>query len=145
MSNKFTRLLKKSLAKMRSAITRIDDELTELRKESGIQDQIDYIQLLERRDRLLNRARRIELQLKSLTLATGREVQEVKAGAKVKLKHAGKVTEVMIVDKVESLLTNCISVHSPLGRALLGKRPGDRLHISTPLGQKEYQVVNIVS
>ena len=36
-----------------------------------------------------------------------------------------------------------ISVHSPLARALLGKREGDEFYIILPIGKKEYEVLTI--
>jgi transcription elongation factor GreA len=37
-----------------------------------------------------------------------------------------------------------ISVVSPLGKALLGKKPGDELIIETPGGKRAYELVDIL-
>jgi transcription elongation factor GreA len=38
-----------------------------------------------------------------------------------------------------------ISTTSPIGRALLGKKVGDEVKVTTPAGQKEYEVVRLVT
>ena len=36
-----------------------------------------------------------------------------------------------------------LSVASPVGRALLGSRPGDVVQVQTPRGRVEYRVVSV--
>jgi transcription elongation factor GreA len=36
-----------------------------------------------------------------------------------------------------------LSVHSPLGRALIGKQVGDSVEVSTPGGSKSYEIVGV--
>jgi transcription elongation factor GreA len=36
-----------------------------------------------------------------------------------------------------------VSVTSPIGRALIGKRPGDSVEVNTPGGGKSYQIVKV--
>ncbi len=38
-----------------------------------------------------------------------------------------------------------ISTTSPIGRALLGKKVGDEVHVTTPAGLKEYEVVRLTT
>lgn len=38
-----------------------------------------------------------------------------------------------------------ISTTSPIGRALLGKKVGDEVKVTTPAGVKEYEIVNLVT
>ena len=37
-----------------------------------------------------------------------------------------------------------ISVSSPLGRAILGKKPGDEMTLQVPGGKREYELVEIL-
>jgi len=37
-----------------------------------------------------------------------------------------------------------ISVLSPLGKAIIGKKPGDEIILQTPGGQREYELVEII-
>jgi transcription elongation factor GreA len=50
----------------------------------------------------------------------------------------------MLVGQHESDLKNGrISVHSPVGKALIGHKVGDRVTVSTPAREIEYQIVEI--
>ncbi len=53
--------------------------------------------------------------------------------------------EYMIVGQEESdIRMGKISVSSPLGRALLGKKPGDEIMIQAPGGKRSYEIVEIL-
>ena len=36
-----------------------------------------------------------------------------------------------------------VSITSPTGRALIGKKPGDSVEVSTPGGGKSYEILNV--
>jgi transcription elongation factor GreA len=38
-----------------------------------------------------------------------------------------------------------ISVSSPLGRAIIGKRPGDAIVVQAPGGKREYEIIEILA
>ncbi|MFN3533930.1 MAG: transcription elongation factor GreA [Desulfatiglandales bacterium] len=38
----------------------------------------------------------------------------------------------------------CISVYSPLGQALIGKKVGDEIKVPTPSGLKEFEILDII-
>ena len=63
------------------------------------------------------------------------EIKDVKTGRKVKYKLVSE-TEANLKEKK-------ISVTSPIGKGLLGKKVGDIAKISTPAGSKEFEVLNI--
>lgn len=53
--------------------------------------------------------------------------------------------EYMIVGQEESdIRMGKISVSSPLGRALLGKKPGDEVVLQAPGGKRNYEIVEIL-
>ncbi|MBI9092177.1 MAG: transcription elongation factor GreA [Desulfobacterium sp.] len=53
--------------------------------------------------------------------------------------------EYMIVGQEESdIRMGKISVSSPLGQALLGKKPGDEIMIQAPGGKRSYEIVEIL-
>lgn len=39
---------------------------------------------------------------------------------------------------------NTVSHHSPLGKALMNKKPGDSVHVFAPSGVKEFRIVSVV-
>ncbi|MDE3015426.1 MAG: transcription elongation factor GreA [Pseudomonadota bacterium] len=70
----------------------------------------------------------------------------VKFGATVKLadEESGDETSYQIVGEYEAdLKAKKISITAPLARALIGKKKGDSIEVSTPGGQKSYEVLSI--
>ena len=72
--------------------------------------------------------------------------EKVAFGATVTIKdlHAEKEHRYTIVGQDEGDMKNGrISVQSPVGRALIGKRVGDTVEVKTPAKVAEYEVLNI--
>ncbi len=68
----------------------------------------------------------------------------VQVGSKVTVRKDGNVSEYMIVGSNESKPEEGkISNESPIGRALLGKKVGDSIAVTTPAGQAAYQITKI--
>jgi transcription elongation factor GreA len=68
-------------------------------------------------------------------------------GTKVLLENidTGEEVEYQLVGPDESDIGNGrISVSSPLGRAILGKKPGDELTLEVPGGKRVYELVDIL-
>jgi len=58
---------------------------------------------------------------------------------------SGEEVEYMIVGQEESdIKKGKISVSSPLGTALLGKKPGDEVVIQAPGGKRNYEIIEIL-
>ena len=56
----------------------------------------------------------------------------------------GKELSFDVVGAIEADPTNNkISHESPLGKALMGKKVGDEVSITTPKGEKKYQVISV--
>lgn len=68
-------------------------------------------------------------------------------GSRIQLDNldTGETTEYQLVGPDESNIeAGRISVSSPLGRALIGKKPGDEVVIQAPGGKREYELVEII-
>jgi len=69
----------------------------------------------------------------------------VQVGATMKVRVAGRETEFSIVGSQEAdPKQGKISNESPLGRALLGRMPGDTVDVRTPSGMMQYEIIKIV-
>jgi len=72
------------------------------------------------------------------------KVDLVRVGSKVKVKTDGTETEYEIVGVAEAdPLTGKISNESPLGRAFLGRKIGDKVQIQIPKGTVVYTILEI--
>lgn len=68
----------------------------------------------------------------------------VKVGSKVTLKHGKKTLEYQVVTAWEANpVENKISSDSPLGKALLGKKPGETFEVEVPAGVQKYELVKV--
>ena len=68
----------------------------------------------------------------------------VSVGDTVEVENSGKSQTFTIVGSNEAdPLNNKISNESPLGRAFLGRIPGEKIKVNTPSGQFEYKIVRI--
>jgi transcription elongation factor GreA len=66
--------------------------------------------------------------------------------SRVKLKDlkSGENCEYLLVSPEESDFdANKISVTSPIGKALLGKKPGDTVEVTVPVGKLRYEILDI--
>jgi len=71
----------------------------------------------------------------------------VRFASKVVLENldSGEEVEYMLVGQEESDIENGrISVSSPLGQALIGKKPGDEVVLQAPGGKRSYELVEIL-
>jgi transcription elongation factor GreA len=67
-------------------------------------------------------------------------------GSRVRLENleTGQDVEYQLVGPDESDVNNGrISIASPLGKAILGRKPGDELVINVPGGKRAYELVEI--
>jgi len=68
----------------------------------------------------------------------------VSIGAKVRVSVNGKEKDFTIVGSTEaSPLQGLISNESPIGKMLIGKRPGDEVEVAAPSGPMKYRVISI--
>jgi len=85
-----------------------------------------------------------ELITKAKLIKTKKTKDEVKLGCKVTVKVNGKKQTFELVGEWEAdPLEQKISHTSPLGKALLGKKKGDKVKIEAPAGKVTYRVQKI--
>ncbi len=59
------------------------------------------------------------------------------------LKKSAKVEYKLVTTEEADAEKGLISTTSPIGRALMGKRPGDEVTVQTPAGVKEFEVLKL--
>ena len=68
----------------------------------------------------------------------------IAVGSSVKISVGGKEMTFSLVGSEESDPANGkISIDSPIGRALLGHKAGEKVKVSTPAGETEYSIVEV--
>ncbi len=70
-------------------------------------------------------------------------MHKVKTGSMVKFGYNGKIFERLYVPLDGHDVRRVVSPESPVGQAMLGKVPGDKLSVNTPGGPAEIEVLEV--
>jgi len=123
-------------------------EIEEARGHGDLSENAEYHAAKERQSHIDARIRDLEHKLAEAQIidTSNLSTEKVVFGATVTVKDTQTETEqrYTLVGPDEGDLKNGkISVQSPVGRALIGKRVGDTVEVKTPVKVVEYEVRNI--
>jgi len=141
--------LKKELERLENEeMKKISLRLKAAKEQGDLSENAAYAQAREDEGMLLRRISELKKILKTSKVISESDLKtkasEVQFGSKVKVKIEGKIKEFKIVGKEESNpKEGLISNESPLGKALLGKKPQEKVEIETPTGKKTYLILEI--
>lgn len=121
--------------------------IEEARANGDLSENADYDAAKERQAWIEARIQDIQHQLAGAEVIDTSKLQSetVIFGAFVKVRANGdQVFDYQIVGSAEAdVKEGKVSIVSPLGKALVGKRVGDELIVQAPNGEKEYEVLEI--
>jgi transcription elongation factor GreA len=122
--------------------------IAEAKAEGDISENAGYDEAKTAQGFLEGRIRELEITLKNAKIIedTNHPSGEVSLGRTIIVREAGSDFEetYTIVGSMEAdPVKGRISNNSPIGKALLGKRIGDRVAVSSPGGEIVFEVVNI--
>ena len=123
-------------------------DIEEARAHGDISENAEFEAAKERQSHIDGRIRDLEHKLAEAQIidTSNLSTDKVVFGATVTVKdlQSDKEQRYTLVGQDEADLKNGkISVQSPVGRALIGKRVGDTLEVQTPAKVAEYEVLNI--
>lgn len=122
----------------------IADKIAEARDFGDLTENAEYDSAREEQGLVESRIAEIEDILLNAAIIKGGSKTKVALGSKVELKTANKTVTYSIVGPVEAdPLEGKISNESPIGVALMGKRVGDKVTITTPKGETAYEIMKI--
>lgn len=129
-------ILKKQLAVDRVAKAREMGDLSENAEYSSARDELAFIE---------GRIAELEEMLRGIkTVDTGGKKNKVDVGCKVTVAIKGKKEVFKVVGEWEANpIEKKISHVSPLGRALIGKKVGDKAEVEAPIGKITYTITGI--
>ncbi len=123
-------------------------EILETAQEAGIEQNPDFQSALARRHQVERRIKQLQEILANVEVLVGSNLSptKVRFNARVKIVNltTGQEREFRIVGPLEADATaGCLSLASPLGRALMGRVAGERVQVQTPRGMRSYQILGI--
>lgn len=130
--------------------TRIVREIEVAREHGDLTENAEYHAAKEKQGHIEAKIRDLENKLGESDIIETARLPEDRAvfGTVVVLENleTGKTVQYRLVGPHEAdIKKNRVSVTSPIGRALLGKGPGDVATVQAPGGAKEYEVIRIAS
>lgn len=122
-------------------------ELLEAAQEGGVENP-DFKSALAQRQRLDRRIKQLQQTLANAEVLVGSNLppNKVRFNSRVKILNltTGQEQEFKLVGTPEADAgSGRLSITSPLGKALLGRVPGDRVQVQAPGGVRSYQVLEI--
>jgi transcription elongation factor GreA len=122
--------------------------IEEARSHGDLSENAEYAAAKDRQGFIEGRISELEYKLASLEIIHPDNLPKDRAvfGSRVRLENleTGQGVEYQLVGPDESDVGNGrISIASPLGKAILGRKPGDELVIDVPGGKRAYELVEI--
>lgn len=130
----------------------IKEKLSKLREdleknksnEIGTDELLNHNYLLDRQHLLEKHLKRLERRLNNNKKKNCNVKKEyICVGHRVNLKSEEKEITLEIVTSKDNADNMVVTAKSPLGKALLGKRVGDKVKINTPKKEKEFEIKKI--
>jgi transcription elongation factor GreA len=137
--------LKEELVGLISQRPHVADRIKHARELGDLSENAEYQTAREEQDRLESRISELEHIIQnSQIIKKPKSDGQVRLGSSVKLKDGGKPIDYQVVGTMEANpAAGKISDESPIGKALLGKKVGDKVEIKTPAGAHLFKVVEI--
>lgn len=136
--------LQKELDELKSQRGSIAEKIANARDYGDLSENAEYDAARDEQNQVESRIAEIEDILLNASIIKPGSTTSVAVGSTVELKTNGKIVKYTVVGPVEANpLEGKISNESPIGQALLGKKVGDKITITTPKGDVEYEVVKL--
>ncbi len=122
--------------------------IEEARAHGDLSENAEYAAAKDRQGFLEGRISELEHKIAHADVIDTRKLDNSRAmfGSRVLLENidTGEDVEYQLVGPDESnIQKGKISISSPLGRAMMGKKPGDELTLQAPGGMRSYEVIEI--
>ena len=123
--------------------------IEEARAHGDLSENAEYAAAKDRQGFIEGRINELEFKLSHIDIIETDKLPKDRAvfGSKVVLENieTGEDVSYQLVGPDESDIENGrISVSSPLGKAILGRKPGDELTLEVPGGKRSYELVEIL-
>lgn len=137
--------LEKELKELKSRRGEIAEKIAEARSFGDLSENAEYDAAREEQGLLETRVIEIEDILQHASIIKSADATVVGLGSAVELKNSDKTVTYTVVGPVEAdPMEGKISDESPIGQALMGKKVGDEVTISTPKGEIVYTISSLL-
>jgi transcription elongation factor GreA len=125
-------------------------ELETARAHGDLSENAEYKYAKERQGFLTARLGQLQKRLADIAMLNLNNLPHDRAGygSRVKLLDLKNSTEVeykLVTTEEADATKGLISTTSPIGKALLGRRKGDEVKVTTPKGTREFEIVRLLT
>jgi len=136
--------LEQELERLKSQRGQATEKVAEAREFGDLRENAEYDVAREEQGLLETRIAEIENILQYAEIIKPSDKSKIGIGSKVELKTGDRVANYSIVGPLEANpLEGKISNESPIGQALTGKKVGEKVVISTPKANIEYEITSV--
>ncbi len=144
ITNEGKKELENELEALKARRGEIAEKIAAARDYGDLSENAEYDAAREDQGLVESRIAEIEDILQNAEIIKTSRASSVTIGSKVELKNADKTVTYHVVGPVEANpIEGRISNESPIGQALMGKKVGETVVVSTPKGDVSYEVVSI--
>lgn len=120
------------------------DRLANARTEGDLAENSDYHNAKDELEFLDGRISELEDVVKNSTIVSDERNGDVSVGTKVTVKVNGNTQDYYVVGEWEAdPMNKKISHTSPLGKALVGKKKGEKVEVEAPAGKLIYEILSV--
>lgn len=139
--------LKKELEHLKTVRRKEVAENLEYAKSLGdLSENAEYHEARETQANVEDRIKKLEALLQSAVIMSHQHSEAVAVGSTVHIEKedgSNAVTYKMVGSEEANLVEGKLSLNSPLGQAMLGRRKGESVKVKTPNGETSYRIVDI--
>ena len=125
----------------------VADRIKQAKEYGDLSENAEYQEAKDEQSFVEGRILELEHIVKSAVLAdedNGQNKGVVSVGARVKVDRSGQIMEFAIVGSMEAdPINKKISLESPLGSAMMGRKVGEEFEVDLPGGRTKYQILEI--
>jgi transcription elongation factor GreA len=151
LADKIKKRLKDEIASLEHELhSELPKEIKTARAHGDLSENAEYKYAKERQSYVSARLGQLHQRMADISLMNLNNLPKDRAayGSRIVVLDIAKSTEIeykLVTVEEADAANGLISTGSPIGRALLGKKVGDEVTVSTPAGIKEYEVVRLIT
>lgn len=152
-NNKSIKLTKESLANLQAELSDLEQNklpavvarIAKAREQGDLSENSEYKDAKDQQELLQVRIEEIKIILSEAVIIKAGAGAGIRVGSRITLADENGKKEYLLIGEFDKAAAeeNTISVVSPLGKALVGKRAGEVVKVAIPLGEREVKIVSI--
>jgi transcription elongation factor GreA len=151
LAEKIKKKLKDEIASLEHELhTELPQELKKARAHGDLSENAEFKYAKERQSYVSARLGQLHQRMADISMLNLSNLPKDRAayGSRIVVLDVAKSAEIeykLVTVEEADVTQGLISTSSPIGRALLGKKVGDEVSVTTPAGIREYEVIRLVT